>query len=77
MLDNFNPGKMIRGKQGARGSNNSASSGAAKGAMEPFKKEETTGEYGDNQFWKTPTLDFDLDELMADMAWMWEWVARL
>lgn len=71
MLDNFKPNKIIRGRQGGRGAgegNNSAASEAAKGAMEPFKKEETTGEYGDNQFWKTPSLDFDLDELMADMA---------
>ena len=29
--------------------------------------EKTTGEFGDNQYWKTPTWDFDLEDLMADM----------
>lgn len=29
--------------------------------------EKKTGEFGDNQFWKKPDLQYDVDDLIADM----------
>ena len=55
-------------------SSNSSTASEEKKKQEVFKKDETTGEFSDNQFWKTPSWDFDLDELMADMNWNKCWL---
>ena len=70
MLMNFNPNRLMRANSAEQTGDQSGIGKLVKSISntdEDAFKEKTTGEYGDNQFWKAPDSEFDLDELMADL----------
>ena len=68
MFANFNANRLVRGNNAERtGLQLDLINDLQAEPENEFSEEKTTGEYGDNQFWKSGPDEFDLDALMADM----------
>ena len=67
LFANFNANRLIRANNAKRSNSLGTGAAALQSTQEDFKKDETVGEFGDNQFWNKPCDDSDLDSILAEM----------